>query len=292
MTKVGIYALLRLGSLLAGPSGANAPAPFNDGWLFGIGLITLALGTAGTLTARQPQRLVAYCVISSAGTLLTALGLGGAGMKSAALFYLVSSVLATGAFFMLSEMIERTQRTGDGAQAEPFESFGPEDQIDPSLPDEDVGIVIPAAMAFLGMSFIACTLLITGLPPLSGFIAKFLLLAAALDSPLLGTLPVSVWLLWAAVLGSSLIGVIALCHMGVRLFWSSDEIVTPQLRLIEAAPVAVLLLLTAALTAGAAPAMDYLSLAGSSLSSPQIYIDAVLSGNPTFVSHPIEGGGQ
>ncbi len=292
MTKVGIYALLRLGSLLAGPSGAGAPAPFNDGWLFGIGLITLALGTAGTLTARQPQRLVAYCVISSAGTLLTALGLGGAGMKSAALFYLVSSVLATGAFFMLSEMIERTQRSGEDAQAEPFESFGPEDQIDPSLPDEDVGIVIPAAMAFLGMSFIACTLLVTGLPPLSGFIAKFLLLSAALDSPLLGTLPVSVWVLWAAVLGSSLIGIIALCHMGVRLFWSSDEIVTPQLRLIEAAPVAVLLLLTAALTAGAGPAMDYLSLAGSSLSSPQTYIDAVLSGNPPFVSHPIEGDGQ
>ena len=110
----------------------GAPAPFNDGWLFGIGLVTLALGTAGMLTARQPQRLVAYCVISSAGTLLTALGLGGAGMKSAALFYLVSSVLATGAFFMLSEMIERTQRSGEDVRVEPFESFGPEDQLDPS----------------------------------------------------------------------------------------------------------------------------------------------------------------
>jgi multicomponent K+:H+ antiporter subunit D len=147
-------------------------------------------------------------------------------------------------------------------------------------------------MAFLGMSFIACTLLVTGLPPLSGFIAKFLILSAALDSPLLGTLPVSVWVLWVAVLGSSLIGVIALCQMGVRLFWSSDEIVTPQLRLIEASPVAVLLLLTAVLTAGAGPAMDYLSLAGSSLSSPQTYIDAVLIGNPPFVSQQIEGDGQ
>ena len=64
--------------------------------------------------------------------------------------------------------------------------------------------------------------------------------------------------------------------MGVRLFWNSGEIVTPQLHLIEAAPVAVLLLLSAALAVGAGPAADYLGLAGHSLSSPQTYIDAVL----------------
>ena len=131
-------------------------------------------------------------------------------------------------------------------------------------------------MAFLGLSFIACALLVTGLPPLSGFVAKFLILSAALDTAPLETVPASIWVLWAAVLGSSLVGVIALCKMGVRLFWSSDEIVTPQLHLIEAAPVAVLLLLTVALAAGAGPATEYLGLAGNSLSSPQIYIDAVL----------------
>ena len=41
MTKVGIYAVLRLGSLLAGPS-VRRTGSFNDGWLFGIGLTTLA----------------------------------------------------------------------------------------------------------------------------------------------------------------------------------------------------------------------------------------------------------
>jgi multicomponent K+:H+ antiporter subunit D len=284
MTKVGIYALLRLGSLLSASSASSghlgAPAPFGDSWLFGIGLVTLALGTAGMLSTRQPQRLVAYCVIASAGTLLTALGLGGAGMKSAALFYLVSSVLATGAFFMLSEMIERTQRFGENVTEDTAESFDLEEPLDPSRPDETVGIVIPAAMAFLGMGFIACALLVTGLPPLSGFIAKFLILSAALETVPSGmpleAVPASVWVLWAAVLGSSLIGIIALCKMGVRLFWNSGEIVTPQLHLIEAAPVAVLLLLSAALAVGAGPAADYLGLAGHSLSSPQTYIDAVL----------------
>jgi multicomponent K+:H+ antiporter subunit D len=273
LTKVGIYALLRLGSLL---SVSGAPAPFNDGWLFGIGMVTLAVGTAGMLGVQQPQRLAAYCVIVSAGTLLAALGLGGEGMKGAAIFYLVSSVLATGAFFMLSEMIERTQRFGDNAIDVSLESFGLDDPLDPARPDEVVGIVLPAAMAFLGLSFVSCALLVTGLPPLSGFVGKFMILSAALGSVPLEAVPASTWALWAAILGSGLAGIIALCRMGMRLFWSSDEIVTPRLHLIEAAPVAVLLLLSVGLTAGAGPAASYLALTEISLSSPRIYIDAVL----------------
>jgi multicomponent K+:H+ antiporter subunit D len=283
LTKVGIYALLRLGSLLSTSDPSGAPAPFGDGWLFAIGLVTLVLGMAGMLTAIQPQRLVAYCVIVSAGTLLAALGVGGVPMKAAALFYLASSVLATGAFFMLSEMIVRTQQSAATAGLPEQE-----ESSEPDFSDDDVGIVIPAAMAFLGMSFLGCALLVTGLPPLSGFIGKFLILSAALDVTTLETLPASVWVLWAGVLSSSLVGIIALSRMGMRLFWSSDEIITPRLQLIEAAPVAVLLLLSVALTAGAGPAMDYLSLAGDSLFSPQIYIDAVLGNS----SRPGIGGDE
>jgi len=197
-------------------------------------------------------------------------------MKGAALFYLASSVLATGAFFMLSEMIVRTQQFGVTVSPTTAELAGQEESHEPDFSDEGVGIVIPATMAFLGMSFLGCALLVTGLPPLSGFIGKFLILSAALDRATLETLPTSVWVFWAAVLSSSLVGVIALCRMGMRLFWSSDKIVTPRLQLIEAAPVAVLLLLSVVLAAGTGPAMDYLSLAADSLSSPQTYIDAVL----------------
>jgi multicomponent K+:H+ antiporter subunit D len=276
LTKVGIYALIRLGSLLSASSASGAPAPFNDGWLFGIGLATLMLGTAGMLTAIKLQRLVAYSVIASAGTLLAALGVGGAALKGAALFYLTSSVLATGAFFMLSEMIVRTQQFGDNEPGVKAELIAPEDSPNPDFSDEVVGIVIPAAMAFLGMSFLACALLVAGLPPLSGFIGKLLILSAALDAATPGSFPVSVWMLWGTVLASSLICIIALSRVGMRMFWGTDEILTPRLHVTEAAPVAVLLLLSVALAAGTGPVMDYFSLAGESLSSPQAYIDAVL----------------
>jgi len=58
----------------------------------------------------------------------------------------------------------------------------------------------------------------------------------------------------------------------------------PRLHLIEAGPVAVLLLSSFALVAGTGPAMDYLGRAGESLSAPQAYIDAVLNTHASPVS--------
>ena len=44
----------------------------------------------------------------------------------------------------------------------------------------------PVALALLGLAFIACALLVAGLPPLSGFVAKVALLTALLDPGGLG----------------------------------------------------------------------------------------------------------
>ncbi len=269
MTKVGIYALLRLSMLL--------PAPFDGGWLSGIGLATLVFGSAAMLGAQQPQRLAACCVIVSSGTLLAAFGLGGANMIGAALFYLISSALATGAFFMLSEMIERSRPFGAHLLAVTFDSFGVDEPLDPDRPDEVVGFAIPAAMAFLGLGFVSCALLVTGLPPLSGFVAKFSLLAAALGAAPLDALPATAWALLAGVLGSGLIGIIALSRMGTRIFWNSGERIAPRLRVIEAGPVAMLVLLCAALAIGAEPVAEYLGATGLALSAPQTYINAVMA---------------
>ncbi|MDM9557457.1 monovalent cation/H+ antiporter subunit D [Bordetella petrii] len=274
MTKVGIYALLRIGSLLL-PTGA--PAAFSLDWMFAAGLATLVFGAIGLLASQQLEQLVGYCVIVSAGTLLTALGMPGVTLTGPALFYLLSSVLATGAFFMLVELVERTRTFGANVLAVTMDMFDLDDPETPNRSDDVVGVAIPAAMAFLGLAFVSCALLVTGLPPLSGFVAKFSLLSAAVTAANSSTQPADAWILVAAVLVSGLAGIVAFGRTGIRIFWSTDERTTPRLRLSEAGPVAVLILLCIALAAGAGPVSAYLDEAARSLDQPAQYIDAVLS---------------
>ena len=270
MTKVGVYALLRIETLL---SAAGSPPPFGGEWLFYAGLATIATGTLGTLAAQQLERVAGALVIVSSGTLMAAFGFAGPTLTGPALFYLVSSVLASGAFYMVIEMAERNRAFAADLLAVSFEAFGLQD---PAAATEDVvGVAIPAAMAFLGLSFVSCALLLTGLPPLSGFVAKLSLLSAAITAPPADGASASPWLFVAALLLSGLAGLIALSRLGARVFWGSER-TTPRLQLAEAGPVAALVLLCVALTAGAGPAMNYFNAAAQSLHKQANYARAVL----------------
>jgi len=274
MTKVGIYALLRLGSLLL-PTGA--PAAFGGEWMFPLGVATLVFGAIGILATQQAERLIGYCVIMSSGTLLAALGMPGVTLTAPALFYLLTSVLALGAFYMLIEMIERTRSFGADVLAISMEAFDLDDPESPDRSDDVVGVAIPAAMAFLGMAFFCCALLVAGLPPLPGFVAKLSMLSAALQTSATDTPSIAAWTLVAAVLLSGLAGIIALTRTGIRLFWSAEDTVTPRLRVSEAGSVGILLLACIALTIWAGPVMAFLEDTALLLDRPQSYIEAVMS---------------
>jgi multicomponent K+:H+ antiporter subunit D len=62
----------------------------------------------------------------------------------------------------------------------------------------------------------------------------------------------------------------------MRLFWSVTDRNTPRLSLLESAPLAFLILVCLALTAGAGPAMRYFEAAARDLAEPRAYIHAVL----------------
>ncbi len=284
LTKVGVYAIFRVGSLL-NESGVHGP--FGSDWLFAGGIATVAFGIIGMLSAQQLARLVAFSVIASSGTLLASAGLAPDAMTGPALFYLVSSVLASGAFFMVTGMTERTRthyfESSDQAPLPiaSYSAFGMEDSHDPLDVEDEVGIAIPAAMAFLGLAFVSCALLVSGLPPLSGFVSKFAMLSAAVEIAPTAELPVQSWIFVAAMLMTGLAAIVSLTRIGMRLFWSVVGRTTPRLRVIEAAPVALLLLLCVGLTVAAKPAMTYVQAAAQGLTSPQTYIDAVLSADPS-----------
>ncbi|CAM5223040.1 Multicomponent K+:H+ antiporter subunit D OS=Castellaniella defragrans OX=75697 GN=HNR28_003567 PE=3 SV=1 [Castellaniella defragrans] len=273
MTKVGIYALLRIGSLLL-PAGA--PAAFGGAWMFPAGIATLAFGTLGMLASTEARRIAAYAVITSSGTLFAALGMPGVTLTGPALYYLLSSVAALGALFMLLELTERSQAFGANMLAITQEAFDSGDEDAQDLSGQTVGEPLPATMAFLGLSFFACALLIVGLPPLSGFVAKFSLLSAALRTAEYGAPTFNVWLLVAAMLLSGLACLMALGRCGVRLFWIPEELHVPTLKIREAAPILILLSGCGLLTVQAGPAMAYLEDTAHYLGEPGRYIQAVL----------------
>ena len=97
-------------------------------------------------------------------------------VTAAALYYLVVSTLGVSAFFLLIELVERGRKPGADILAVTAEAFG--EGNEELEPEEEVGIAIPATIAVLGLAFACCALLIAGLPPLPGFIAKFALLTA------------------------------------------------------------------------------------------------------------------
>jgi multicomponent K+:H+ antiporter subunit D len=280
LTKLGVYTILRLWTVLFAPD-TGTSAQFGHDVLVAAGLATLFVGAIGIVGTQRLSNLAGFSVLVSAGTLLTAVGLGQPAIWAGALYYLLSSTLAVSAFFLLTDMIERWRNAG--ASIAPHETAGDapflsEDLIsfnDVNLDDEQqalYGRAIPAGVAFLGLGFMGCTLLLAGLPPLSGFVGKFAMLSGLLDAPVVST---SAWSFLALLLVSGFLTLVALSRTGIRHFWTQPHTAMPALRAMEVLPVAALLAACVALTIEAGPVMQHASATAEGLFAPQAYRDAV-----------------
>jgi multicomponent K+:H+ antiporter subunit D len=270
LTKVGIYAVLRIWLLFFGAASGES-AGFGGEWLMIGGLLTLAFGAIGVFGAQELPRLAGFSLIASCGTLLAAIGAGQAAVSGAALYYLIASTLGVSALFLLIELIERGRAPGADVLAITAEAFG-SFEAEAEEADE-AGIAIPETWAILGLSFAGCALLLAGLPPLPGFIAKLALLDALLEP---GSVMPSAWVMLALLMFSGLATVVAASRTGVRIFWASEQPIAPRVRVIEMTPILLLLGACIALTVQAGPVMRYLNDAAQALHAPRGYIDAVL----------------
>ncbi|GGU57502.1 monovalent cation/H+ antiporter subunit D [Pseudomonas laurentiana] len=293
MTKVGIYTVLRLWTLLfSGQAGASSF--FGGEWLVYGGLATLGCAALSILAAQRLERMASLSILVSAGTLLAAIGFGQPALTAAALFYLVSSTLALCALFLLAELIERSRSVNEIPLDDDSDTLPPALELSQppkgiNLDDEQkavVGQVIPWAMAFLGLSFIACALLVIGMPPLSGFIGKLNLISALLNPQGLGLateqpLPATGWALLALLVLSGLASLIALARVGITRFWTPQERPSPVLRRLECLPIVALLSLCVLLSIQAEPLLRYTQDTASGLQDPQQYLSAVFATRPT-----------
>ena len=284
MTKVGVYAILRVFSVAFG-EGAGASAGFGDSFLLYAGMASLAFGSIGTLASRSPGRMAGYSVLVSSGTLLAAVGFDREAVTAGALFYLFSSTLAVSAFFLLVELLERVRIEDENAQTVTIEDFD-RDADDDSEEGEvkEISVAIPSALAVLSVCFGLCCLLLSGLPPLSGFVAKFAMLSAMLQ-PLgmgaAGSVAASTWWLIGLLIFSGLAALIALTRTGIHTFWMPMADKPAPVRILEIAPVIVLLGLTVVMTVMAGPIMNYMTAAAAELHAPAGYMADVLQSSLT-----------
>ncbi len=258
MTKVGAYAVLRVHLMVFG--GPEAPtAGLTEPWVIPAAAVTLALGTLGVLGARSIQRLAAFSVIASMGTLLLVVALPTVPATSAALYYLLHSTVAAAALFLLADLL--AERRG-------------------AVRDELVTAPAFPQLDLLAGFFLLAAVATAGLPPLSGFLGKLWVLEA------IRAHPAWPWL-WAVILITSLLGLLAFARAGSLLFWKSVA-VAPVPGGPSAAPRATvplvatgaLLALPVLLAAFAGPAGRVLEATAAQLHQPRAYIEAVLGSQP------------
>ncbi|CUH81071.1 monovalent cation/H+ antiporter subunit D [Tropicibacter naphthalenivorans] len=257
MTKVGAYAIIRLHTLIFGP-GTPAVEGLITQWLYPAALITIAVGAFGVIGAKRLMSLLAYAVVGSMGTMMLAVAVFTPEATTAALYYLIHSTFSAAALFLLADLVV-TRRGNDHLSAQP----------------KTLQNGLFAALFFGGAIAMA------GMPPLSGFLGKLLVMDALRGD----------WLVlsWVAILVGSLVTIVGFARAGSVIFWKAEQVTPPEgtgpvdalppppeAKFSEIAPTGVALAMLVALSAFAGPVTNYAQGATADLFNPAAYVDAVL----------------
>ncbi len=131
--------------------------------------------------------------------------------------------------------------------------------------------------------FFASAIASAGMPPLSGFIGKLLILDAVRDMP-------EVWLIWSVILVTSLVGILGFAQAGSAIFWKTTtpdpipedadtdatSVAAPRSPALPLLASFTLLAGIVALSVFAGPVTGYVEATADQIHTPSGYIDAVL----------------
>ncbi len=251
MTKVGVYSILRVHTTIFGED-AGALASIAIPWLWPLALLTLIIGAIGVLASPSLRLTAANLVIVSVGTLILAIAMQRESATSAALYYMMHTTLVTGALFLIADLISKQR----GKAKDRY--------------------VIARKMKYgklIGIAFFIAALTSVGMPPLSGFVGKIMILQATQG------LAETAWV-WGGVLLAGLASMVAISRAGTTIFWraagenTNDEKISP-LKII-----AVVLLLSASplLVVFGGAVTDYTNLAAAQLHNSTPTVTALLPG--------------
>jgi multicomponent Na+:H+ antiporter subunit D len=245
LTKVGVYALIRVFTLIfTGDIGHTHTII-----LWGS-VATMVVGVLGAVSHNDIKRILSFHIISQIGYMTLGLALATPFALAASVFYIAHHIIVKANLFLIGGMIRRTGGSYHLA------SIG--------------GLY--RSKPFLAVLFFIPAFSLAGIPPLSGFMAKFTLVRAAFES--------HEYVAGGVALGVGLLTLLSMNKIWVEAFLKpapGEAIESPQpLGLALILPAVALAALTLTIGLAAEPFFRAANEAGAQLMEPNAYIQAVL----------------
>lgn len=184
LTKVGVYALIRMFTLVF----VQETVLTHTLILFVAGF-TMVTGVLGAAAQYEFRRILSFHIVSQIGYMLMGLGLYTPMALAGSVFYIMHHIIVKANLFLISGVVQRIRGTGE------LKSLGGLYRESPLI---SILFLIPA-------------LSLAGVPPLSGFFSKLLLVRAGLES--------GSYLIVAVALLVSLLTVFSMMKIWNEAFW-------------------------------------------------------------------------
>ena len=247
LTKVGVYVLIRIFTLIFAPN----PEVIRPIILWAAAL-TLIIGVLGALAQTNLRRIISYHVISHIGFMLMGVGIATPLALAGSLFYIAHDTIVKPALFLMAGIVQRLTGTMDVRRTS--------------------GLI--AMYPGLAALFFAGALALAGIPPLSGFFGKFMLIQGAAGA--------GHYSMVAVIAGVSLLIVISMLQTYRHVFWGelrlgakSPEQVRARAHRGVLVPSVGLVLLSLAMGLGAGGVAEYTLQSAAQLINTELYIEAV-----------------
>ena len=244
LTKVGVYACFRVFTLVL-PMETSGLAPV----MAFIAGGTMLFGVFGAAVQWDVRRILAFHIVSQIGYMLLGLALATPAALAGGIFYIVHHIIVKANLFLIAGAIHR----GSG-------SF-----------DLRKGGGLLKSHPALAVLFLIPALSLGGIPPLSGFWAKFMVIDASLDA--------GAWWLAGLALFVGLLTLYSMSKIWAEGFWKPAPQWHRRRRTIPPAfyaAIALLAGLTVVIGLFAQPFVAYAQAAGQQLADPTPYIETVL----------------
>ena len=253
LTKVGVYALIRVFTLLFVQEVA-----YTHTIILALAGLTMVTGVLGAMAQNEFRRILSFHIVSQIGYMILGLGFFTTAAVAGSIFYIVHHIVVKTNLFLLSGVVHRLQGTYE------LKKLG---GIYSTRPGLSILFLIPA-------------LSLAGLPPLSGFFAKLNLVQAGLQT--------QNYLLVATALVVGLLTLFSMTKIWAEAFWKepsesgdAGEPASPisestASRLLVVLPIASLAVATLVIGLAAEPLYLLASRAAEQLMNPAEYIQAVL----------------